>query len=123
MAVGGVLRQAEIQPVGLVARALQQAAHRPRDCLARYGGEEFVLLLPGADASSARAVAQRCMQEVAHAGIVHAASPLGQQLTVSVGMGTALPGTQDDSKRFLETVDRCLYRAKHAGRNRIEATA
>lgn len=106
-----------------VARALQQAAHRPRDCLARYGGEEFVLLLPGAEASSARAVAQRCMQEVAHAGIVHVASPLGQQLTVSVGMGTALPGTQDDSKRFLETVDRCLYRAKHAGRNRIEATA
>ena len=94
-----------------------------KDLLARYGGEEFALLLPGADASSARAVAQRCMQEVAHAGIVHAASPLGQQLTVSVGMGTALPGTQDDSKRFLETVDRCLYRAKHAGRNRIEATA
>lgn len=105
-----------------VARALDRAAHRSRDCLARYGGEEFVLLLPMTDAPSARAVAQRCMQEVARAGIAHAGSPIGQQLTVSVGMGTVVPRAQDDPTLFLEEVDRCLYRAKHAGRNRIEET-
>ncbi|WP_404301351.1 GGDEF domain-containing protein [Alicycliphilus denitrificans] len=106
-----------------VARALERAAHRPQDCLARYGGEEFVLLLPGSDAPAARAVAQRCMQEISGAGIAHAGSPLGEQLTVSVGIGTIIPGAHDEPMPFLDEVDRRLYRAKHGGRNRIEDAA
>jgi len=102
-----------------VAQALAGAVHRPPDFLARYGGEEFVLLLPASDAQAARAVAERCRQAVFKAQIPHAASAVGQMLTVSVGAGTIIPSEQDDPVRFLEEVDRRLYRAKHLGRNRI----
>lgn len=102
-----------------VARALASAAHRPRDFLARYGGEEFVLLLPASDAHAARTVAERCRQAVFKAQIAHGDSPIGQLLTVSIGGGTLVPGERDDPVRFLDDVDRRLYRAKHGGRNRI----
>ncbi len=102
-----------------VARALTGAVHRPRDLLARYGGEEFVLLLPASDERAALAVAERCRQAIFKAQISHEASPAGQLLTVSVGAGTIIPGEKDDPTRFLEEVDRRLYRAKHQGRNRI----
>jgi diguanylate cyclase (GGDEF)-like protein len=102
-----------------VARALLAAARRPRDFVARYGGEEFVMLLPASDAQAARAVAERCRQEVFKAQIAHAASPLGQLLTMSVGAGTIIPAGHDDPVRFVEEVDRRLYRAKRQGRNRI----
>ncbi len=102
-----------------VARALAGAVHRPRDFLARYGGEEFVLLLPASDARAARAVAERCRQAVFKSQIAHADSPIGQLLTVSIGTGTLIPGQHDAPLRFLEEVDRRLYRAKRGGRNRI----
>ena len=106
-----------------VARALADAIHRPRDLLARYGGEEFVLLLPASDSLAAMAVAERCRQAVFKAQIPHAASPAGQLLTVSVGVGTIIPAEKDDPVRFVQEVDRCLYQAKHQGRNRIVGQA
>ena len=102
-----------------VAQALAGATHRPADFLARYGGEEFVLLLPASDAPAARAVAERCRQAVFKAQIPHAASSVGQLLTVSIGAGTLVPAERDDPVRFLDEVDRRLYRAKHLGRNRL----
>lgn len=105
-----------------VATALASCAHRPRDCLARYGGEEFVLLLPACDAQAARAVAERCRQALAQAGIAHEASPIADRLTVSIGIATLVPTLQDDARKFVAEVDRRLYRAKHAGRDRIVDT-
>ena len=102
-----------------VAQALTRATHRPGDFVARYGGEEFVLLLPASDTRAARTVAERCRQEVFKAQIPHARSPIGQLLTLSVGVGTAIPAAHDDPVRFLEEVDRRLHRAKHEGRNRV----
>lgn len=102
-----------------VAQALAGATHRPADFLARYGGEEFVLLLPASDAGAARAVADRCRQAIFKAQIPHAVSEVGQLLTVSIGAATIVPSEHDDPVRFLEEVDRRLYRAKHLGRNRL----
>lgn len=106
-----------------VANALASATHRPRDLLARYGGEEFVLLMPASDAPAALAVAERCRQAIFKAQIAHAASPAGQLLTVSAGVGTIIPSEKDDAMHFLEEVDRRLYQAKHQGRNRIVGQA
>ena len=106
-----------------VAQALAGAAHRPSDFLARYGGEEFVLLLPASDANAARAVAERCRQAIFKAQIAHAVSTVGQLLTVSIGAGTTVPSEHGDPVRFLDEVDRRLYRAKHLGRNRLVDTA
>ena len=103
-----------------VAAALASAARADEDFVARYGGEEFVVVLPDTGAEAARAVAERCRQAVADAAIEHAASPIAPLLTVSVGVGTLVPTGDDSPLAFLHAVDQRLYRAKQAGRNRLE---
>ncbi|WOB09860.1 sensor domain-containing diguanylate cyclase [Piscinibacter gummiphilus] len=106
-----------------IAQALSTAANRPRDFLARYGGEEFVLVLPASDEAAAAAVAERCRQAIFKAQIPHGNSPLGQLVTVSMGVGTVIPAAGQESPPFVDLVDRRLYRAKQGGRNRIVSTA
>lgn len=40
-------------------------------------------------------------------------------ITVSIGIGLYIPGTQQDLSRLLGAADEALYRAKAAGRNRV----
>jgi diguanylate cyclase (GGDEF)-like protein/PAS domain S-box-containing protein len=102
-----------------VAQAMDGGAPRTRDLCARLGGEEFVLLLPATDQEAARNVAERCRKLLARAELPHARSGVGRLVTVSMGVGTIVPGAQDDALVFLDRVDRRLYQAKSAGRDRI----
>ena len=106
-----------------VASALGTVANRPRDLLARYGGEEFVLVLPATDEAAAQRVSERVRQALFRAQIAHGASSVGQLLTVSQGVGTIIPSSTDTLTSFLDGVDRRLYRAKQAGRDRSVAGA
>ncbi|MES2346899.1 MAG: sensor domain-containing diguanylate cyclase, partial [Pseudomonadota bacterium] len=102
-----------------VAQALDTCTSRSRDLCARFGGEEFILLLPATDEGAARNVADRCRKLLAHKEIPHARSGVGRAVTVSMGVGTIVPGAQDDPNVFLDRVDRRLYQAKSAGRDRV----
>lgn len=103
-----------------IARALGQAAVRPRDVVARFGGEEFVILLPETDAAGAHEVAERCQRLIEEQALVHTLSPHGQRVTLSIGVGTAVPDGTAQHSDLLQAVDRQLYTAKQKGRNRIE---
>jgi diguanylate cyclase (GGDEF)-like protein/PAS domain S-box-containing protein len=103
-----------------IAQTLSLALDGPRDLVARYGGEEFVVLLPEADAGVARKVAERCQRLLQKKAIVHALSPHGGRVTVSVGAGTVVPDGQNDRAGFIQAVDQQLYAAKKNGRDRIE---
>ncbi|MCX7742375.1 MAG: diguanylate cyclase [Tepidimonas sp.] len=97
---------------------------RPEDMLVRYGGEEFALLLPRLGAQAAAKHAERLRQRVAEQPLA------GLALTLSVGVCVwqpPAPGTvalPEEAARILRALlvqaDRCLYRAKAAGRNRCE---
>jgi diguanylate cyclase (GGDEF)-like protein/PAS domain S-box-containing protein len=102
-----------------VAEALDNGTARAQDLCARLGGEEFVLLLPSTDAATARGVAERCRKLVAQKDIAHARSGVGRLVTVSMGVGTIIPADQDDPSVFLDRIDRRLYQAKSAGRDRV----
>lgn len=102
-----------------VAEAMDGGASRARDLCARLGGEEFVLLLPATDEEAARNVAERCRKLLAQKALPHASSGVGRVVTVSMGVGTIVPGAQDDPDVFLDRIDRRLYQAKSAGRDRI----
>lgn len=101
-----------------VASVLAQAATRPNDLLARIGGEEFAMLLPGTSASGAVGVAEHCRQLLKDAQILHGPAPLGR-LTVSIGVGAVTPEAGDNWVSLLDRVDRRLYAAKQAGRDRM----
>lgn len=102
-----------------VAQAIDAAASHPGELCARLGGEEFVLLLPGTDREAARNTAERCRKLLAAEEIPHARSGVGRLVTVSMGIGTIIPEAQDDPKVFLDRIDRRLYQAKSAGRDRL----
>lgn len=102
-----------------IAQALRAGVARPRDFLARYGGEEFVIVLPETDAAGAQRVAARCRTAVANEAILHEKSQASRFVTVSMGVGTVTPARDEQLLSFIESVDRCLYRAKQGGRNRL----
>jgi diguanylate cyclase (GGDEF)-like protein len=102
-----------------VAAALE-ASLREGDHVGRTGGEEFVAILPGAAAGNAAEAAERVRRAVEQA-------PFGElhpTLSVSVSVGATVWHPRDGS--FAATwkrADEQLYRAKAAGRNRVEVDA
>jgi diguanylate cyclase (GGDEF)-like protein len=102
-----------------VAEAARRAL-REGDHLGRTGGEEFVAVLPGAPASAAAQVAERLRTAVE-------ATPFtdidpGLVVTVSIGIA-AWAATDADFHATSRRADDSLYRAKAAGRNRVELAA
>jgi len=92
---------------------------RVQDLAARIGGEEFGLILPDTTLDGAKVVAERIRGRVQALAIPHTGSPEGV-VTISVGVGAVAAlrtGTFDD---IISVADRALYRAKEAGRNRID---
>jgi diguanylate cyclase (GGDEF)-like protein len=103
-----------------VARTAASGLRRPADLAARYGGEEMVLLLPDTDATQAQQVVSCICGAIADLQIPHEASSVAPMLTVSAGGATLNSiGTETGSELFA-VADALLYRAKKAGRNRIE---
>ncbi len=82
---------------------------RHEDRVFRFGGEEFVMLLAGSD--SAEMVTRLQAEWAAR----------GQLTTLSAGHAVHRAG--DDPSATLKRADEALYRAKHAGRNRVEFAA
>ncbi|WP_028452052.1 GGDEF domain-containing protein [Chitinilyticum aquatile] len=100
----------------LVGRMLQHSS-RNDDVIARYGGEEFCVLLPGADLHTAQLVAERIRLRIQQTD--WAALHAELQVTTSIGIAT-LTG-DDDACTLQKRADTALYRAKQAGRNRVES--
>jgi diguanylate cyclase len=103
-----------------VARVLEDHPRRGYDIVARYGGEEFVLLMPDADAEAAHAAAESIRQKVLALGIKNHGSPLGDVVTVSIGIFCRIPHPGIETDRFVREADMALYAAKRTGRNRVE---
>lgn len=90
---------------------------RSEDLAARVGGEEFALWLPGAPLARAIEVAERVRSAVVEARFHWAGSELG--LSCSVGVA-AKPEIVQQTANLYTAADAALYRAKEAGRNRVE---
>ena len=103
-----------------VAATIAQTLRRPTDLVARYGGEEFVVLLPETELAGALGVAELVRASIAGLGIPHGGSSLGS-VSVSIGCASGTPRGNSERQQLVEAADAALYRAKHAGRNRVAA--
>lgn len=93
------------------------AAKRESDLLGRLGGDEFAVVLRETDGENGRQVAERLKQQAAASGV----PTDGEDISFTVSVGVAARETAGDTlETLLKRADAALYRAKSAGRNRVE---
>lgn len=103
-----------------VARWLLRGV-RQSDVVARYGGEEFIVLMPNTDLDTARAIMERILAELRSKPF---RTDDGRDVTIALSVGVTAHG--DGGNRYagardlLQAADLALYRAKRAGRGRVE---
>lgn len=105
------------QVLRLVAMTIKSNI-KGRDVAARYGGEEFAAILPDTDLEGAIILADNIRKAVQAKELLKRSTneKLGR-ITASVGVASFRP--DDTPGSLIERADRCLYAAKHAGRNRV----
>ena len=109
------------QVLRLVAMTLKSNL-KGKDMAARYGGEEFAAILPATDLEGAVIVADNIRKAVQAKELLKRSTneKLGR-ITASFGVAAYHPG--DTPSSLIDRADRCLYAAKHAGRNRVFSEA
>lgn len=103
---------------GLVQRLQKQI--RDSDCIGRYGGEEFLIVLPALSLSEPGGIER---VDVLRCAVAELPFDIGgsEPLSVTCSMGAAsILSTEETLASLIARVDAALYRAKAAGRNRVE---
>jgi diguanylate cyclase (GGDEF)-like protein len=95
---------------------------RPYDTACRYGGDEFVVIFGQVEGKSGRCAAKRLLEALRAVRV-----PAGGEI-LEVHASAGLVTTEGrsapfDASRLLEAADAALYRAKQAGRDRLEMGA
>jgi diguanylate cyclase (GGDEF)-like protein len=100
-----------------IARFLGQCT-RKEDIVCRYGGEEITIVLADCSLANLRRRAEQICRGVRGVKIEFDGKPCG---TVTVSVGAALhPDHGQSPEELLRAADQALYRAKAAGRDRVE---
>jgi diguanylate cyclase (GGDEF)-like protein len=89
---------------------------RTGDAIVRYGGEEFLVILAEVGISIAAKVGERARQNVAE----HPFKVSGQEISVTISVGVAERRNDEDRDTLISRADTALYKAKQAGRNKVE---
>jgi diguanylate cyclase (GGDEF)-like protein len=90
---------------------------RPYDIVGRYGGEEFLLLLPDTVVNEGVRVAERIRTDISREPFIVA----GEEMFISVSLGISCFNKKDQKlEDLLKRADDGLYKAKYAGRDRVE---
>ena len=100
-----------------LGRMLREAT-RLTDHSARMGGEEFLLVCPNTDVNGAAVLAEQLRSRFE--ALDHQDGEVRIRATASFGVAVMEPEQEPDVARLLRRADRALYRAKDAGRNRVE---
>lgn len=96
-----------------IRRALRQ-----EDLPARYGGDEVAVILPETKPIGVLAVSHRLFAVLREEEFVYE----GKKVKVQVSMGAASYEPKQTLTEFIAAADKALYKAKEAGKNRVETT-
>ncbi|MBN1799771.1 MAG: GGDEF domain-containing protein [Spirochaetales bacterium] len=86
---------------------------RKSDFLFRIGGEEFAIVAAQTTAAQARILAEKIRETIAARKYIH-------DITVTLSLGVAELRKADSTEDIFRKADAALYKAKQAGRNRVE---
>ena len=97
------------------AASVIKAQLRESDIPARYGGEEFAVLLPYTHIEEAVIVGERLRKAVEETPIFVDI----KNINVTISMGLAEFGQEENGEELFKRADSALYEAKESGRNRV----
>lgn len=100
-----------------IASAFRSQVNRSHDVVARYGGEEFVVVLPETTEEGAQALAETLRSRVSSLDIRHEAAPVGDRVSISLGIACAVPAMGMVPADLVALADKALYQSKERGRN------
>jgi diguanylate cyclase (GGDEF)-like protein len=103
-----------------VAQRMQRSLRR-YDTACRFGGEEFLLVLPECSLEEGVKLAERICHLVRSEPVI--AKKISVEVSISLGVAVANQVVPADLEALLGSADAALYRAKEAGRNRVEISA
>ncbi|MBO6655621.1 MAG: GGDEF domain-containing protein [Pseudomonadales bacterium] len=86
---------------------------RESDRVFRIGGDEFVIIADGTDRQAAFQLTEKIRKTVEETDIIP-----GRDLTISLGV--TMLKAEDTTDSWLDRADAELYKAKNAGRNRVQ---
>ena len=101
------------------AAILTEHLKRPADLAVRYGGEEFAIVLPDTDSAGAMLIAEACRSHLEALAIDNTGAPVGDVVTMSIGVATVVPGPESSVEELMVRADKALYAAKSNGRNKV----
>ncbi|WP_052281530.1 GGDEF domain-containing protein [Kluyvera genomosp. 1] len=104
--------------IQFVAKVLQDSV-RQNDIAARIGGEEFALLLVNTAPETAHSIAERIRLSLSQHDALSSNGQLPESITISMGVYTA-ESLSVSVEECVRRADEAMYRAKAAGRNRVE---
>jgi diguanylate cyclase (GGDEF)-like protein len=113
--LGHVAGDAALQAIATTLRTKVRGA----DTVHRFGGEEFVVLMPEQGLAGACQAAERLRVAVAECELSYPIDGGTRVLTISAGVALLGRRAALDGDEVLRAADAALYRAKHAGRNRV----
>lgn len=102
-----------------IGRVLRDFTRNNLDMAGRYGGEEFVMLMYGASARQVEARAAAVRAAIEQLALPHLEAPAAV-VTASIGAAYQRRVDGQDPGSLIDAADAALYRAKAAGRNRVE---
>ena len=89
---------------------------RQDDIVARYGGEEFLILLPMTDIHAAQYLVERLRQLIENQKFMFE----NELISITASFGLTAMAPHDNAEQMIDRADKALFKAKNAGRNRIE---
>lgn len=102
-----------------IAQTMSHVLKRSTDLIARYGGEEFGVILPNVFSEGAIAVAHMIQAAIQQLQIPHRESQISDVVTVSLGIATLIPLSDQSFNTLIGLADQALYEAKARGRDRF----
>ena len=101
----------------MIAESIRGALRVDVDIAGRFGGEEFLIVVPQTNLEGASECAERL-----RAAVEELTVPISGDRTLQVTMsfGVAQLGTDESELQLISRADGALYKAKKAGRNRVE---
>ncbi len=90
---------------------------RDGDKIFRFGGEEFIIILNRIDTAHCKKIASRLLSLVSDNKLIYK----GESINVTISIGATKYVNDDTPDSFIARADQGLYKAKHAGKNRMHS--